>query len=451
MKKLLILAIVAACLTATASLTMADTNIIDEVAWVVGDEPIYRSEIEESYMQAQYDGVTFKTSPYCALPEQIAVEKLYLHQAKIDTIEPPANAVQSAVDQRINFLIANIGSKEGVEMQFRKPLPAIREQLVELYRNQYTIQQVQQSLTKDVKVTPADVRKFYARMEPDSVPEIPTQVEVQVITLYPQVEQSEIDDVKARLRDYAERVNSGESEFSTLAFFYSEDGSAKQGGEIGFHGKADLVPEFSAVAFNLNDPKKVSRIVETEFGYHIIQLIEKRGEQINCRHILLRPKVKQEAVDRAVYQLDSLKKELDKGVFTFDEAARYVSQDKDTRNNRGLMINPNTGSSKFEMKELPPAVARQVENLKPGDISPAFVMMDEKRNKEVVSMVLLTSRTPAHKANLAEDFSLLKNMYEAYEKEKILRDWVEKKIKQTYVHIEDGWNNCEFEFQGWIK
>ena len=444
----------ALALTGALASALADPtgNVIDEVAWVVGDEPIYKSEIEEMYQQAQYDGMTFKGSPYCAIPEQIAVEKLYLHQAKVDTIEPPESAVQSSVDQRLNFFINNMGSRERVEQQFRKPLPQIREQLVELMRNQYTIQQVQQSLTKDVKATPAEVRKYYASLPADSVPMVPQQVEVQIITLSPPVPQQEIDDVKARLRDYAERVNSGEAEFSTLAFFYSEDpGTRTQGGELGFRNKSDFVPEFSAVAFNLSEPGKVSKIVETEYGYHIIQLIEKRGEQANLRHILLRPKVRQADLGSSVVRLDSLRAEIVRGHINFDEAARYVSQDKDTRNNKGIMTNNSTGSSRFEMQDLPASVARRVETMQPGDISQAFIMMDERKNREVVAIVRLTNRIPAHRANLADDYALLKNMYEGKAREDILKRWVEQKIKDTYVRIEPGWSSCEFQYQGWIK
>lgn len=443
------IAIVLAAVWAVADPT---GNVIDEVAWVVGDEPIYKSEIEEYYQQAQSEGMTFDGSPYCAIPEQIAVEKLYLHQARLDTIEPPESAVQSAVDQRLNFFINNLGSRERVEMQFRKPMAQIREQLLEIMRNQYTIQQVQQSLTKDVKATPAQVRAYYATLPTDSVPLVPMQVEVQIITLVPAVPQQEIDDVKARLRDYAERVNSGEAEFSTLAFFYSEDpGSQKQGGELGFHGKADFVPEFSAVAFNLSDPKKVSRIVETEFGYHIIQLIEKRGEQINCRHILLRPKVSRADLDSAVVRLDSMRSEIMAGRFSFEDAARVVSQDKDTRNNKGIMINNVTGSSRFQMQDLPATIARRVETMQPGDISKAFIMIDEKLNREIVAVVRLTTRIPAHKANLSDDYNLLKDMYEAQAKEQILKDWIERKIRDTYVRIEPGWDACDFHYEGWIK
>ncbi len=433
-------------------MSMAQSNnVIDEVAWVVGDEPIYKSDIEAMYSQMQYDGTVFDGSPYCVIPEQLAVEKLYLHQAKLDTIEAPEAMVQQSVDKRLNFFIANLGSKERVEEHFRKPLPNLREQLIEVMRTQYIVQQVQESLTKDVKATPGDVRKYFNNLEEDSIPYIPLQVEAQIITLNPVIPQQEIDDVKSRLRDYTDRINRGESEFSTLAIMYSEDGSAMQGGELGFHGRADFVPEFSNVAFNLNDPKKVSKIVETEYGYHIIQLIEKRGDQINCRHILLRPKVSQKDLEDAVVRLDSLRKEIISDKFTFEDAARYVSQDKDTRYNKGFMVNVVNGSTRFEMQDLPQEVSRKIETMKIGDISEPFVMIDQARNKEVVAIVKLSNRIEGHRATLSEDYNLIKEMYENYQKENIIREWIEKKIKDTYVRIEDGWNDCEFKYSGWVK
>ena len=433
-------------------MSMAQSNnVIDEVAWVVGDEPIYKSDIEAMYSQMQYDGTVFDGSPYCVIPEQLAVEKLYLHQAKLDTIEAPEAMVQQSVDKRLNFFIANLGSKERVEEHFRKPLPNLREQLIEVMRTQYIVQQVQESLTKDVKATPGDVRKYFNNLEEDSIPYIPLQVEAQIITLNPVIPQQEIDDVKSRLRDYTDRINRGESEFSTLAIMYSEDGSAMQGGELGFHGRADFVPEFSNVAFNLNDPKKVSKIVETEYGYHIIQLIEKRGDQINCRHILLRPKVSQKDLGDAVVRLDSLRKEIISDKFTFEDAARYVSQDKDTRYNKGFMVNVVNGSTRFEMQDLPQEVSRKIETMKIGDISEPFVMIDQARNKEVVAIVKLSNRIEGHRATLSEDYNLIKEMYENYQKENIIREWIEKKIKDTYVRIEDGWNDCEFKYSGWVK
>lgn len=427
-------------------------NIIDEVAWVVGDEPIFKSEIEEMYQQAQYEGTSFSGNPYCIIPEQLAVEKLYLHQAKLDTIEAPENAVQSSVDQRLNFFVANLGSKERVEQQFKKPWPELRNQLVELFRNQYIIQQVQQNLTKNVKPIPGDVRKYYASLPEDSVPFVPLTVETQIITISPVVPRQEIEDIKAKLRDFTEQIQSGQSDFGTLAFFYSEDkGSAMQSGELGFHNKSDFVPEFSNVAWNLNDPSKVSRIVETEFGYHIIQLIEKRGEQANFRHILLRPKVRQADLDSAVVRLDTLRNQIRGGKISFEDATQFVSQDKDTKNNKGIMVNSATGNVQFEMKDLPSEIARRVESMQPGDISEPFIMMDERKNKEVVAMVKLTKRNEPHKANLADDYNLLKEMYENSAKEAILKKWVEKKIKDTYVQIGEGWDACEFQYDGWRK
>lgn len=443
-----LLAISAALFSATAQ---PRKNVVDEVAWVVGDEPIFRSDIEEMYSQMRSEGTLPAGDPYCVIPEQLAVEKLYLNQAKIDTITAPESQVQSAVDRRLNFFIANLGSKEKVEEFFRKPYNAIREQLVDVMRNNYIVEQVQGNLTKDVKATPRDVRKYFESLPEDSIPYVPTQVETQIITLNPAIPRQEVEDVKARLRDFADRVNRGDAEFSTLAIMYSEDGSNMQGGELGFHGKADFVPEFSNVAFNLSDPKKVSRIVETEFGYHIIQLIEKRGEQVNVRHILLRPKVSDQDLRTAVERLDSLGREIKSGKFNFEEAARYVSQDKDSRNNKGVMVNQATGSSRFEMQQLPPEVASAIEHMQPGELSSAFIMKDERKNRDVAALVRLTNRIPGHRANMAEDYNLIKEMYEAKRREEILRKWVESRIKEIYVNIEEGWGDCDFKYNGWKK
>ena len=431
-------------------LMTAQNNIAEEVAWIVGDEAIYKSDIEEQYQQLQYERTPIDGNPYCVIPEQIAIDKLFLHQAKIDTIEVPNSTVQQSVDARINYFIANLGSKKKVEEYFRKPIPEIREQLMNTVRDQYTIQQVQSSLTKNVKATPSDVRKFYNSIPKDSLPLIQKQVEVEIITINPIIPQQEIDEVKSRLRDYAQRVNNGESDFSTLALLYSEDGSAMSGGEIGFKSRNDLVPEYANVAFNLNDPKKVSKIVETEFGYHIIQLIEKRGDRINTRHILLKPKVNQKDLDSAVVKLDSLRKDILANKYTFEQAALYVSQDKDSRNNKGLMMNPQTHTTLFEMADLPDEIGKVVDKLQVGEISEPFIAINKSNNRQQVAMVKLVRRIEAHKADLAEDFQVLKDMYENKRKAEIIDEWVKEKQKKTYVHISEGWRNCEFKYN-WRK
>ena len=401
-----------ALLLGVAVQASAQNNIAEEVAWVVGDEPIYKSDIEEQYMQLQYERQPIDGNPYCVIPERMAIEKLFLHQAKIDTVKVQDAMVIQQAESRINYFIANLGSREKVEEYFRKPLPELKEQMIEVIRNQYTVQEVLRNLTKDVKATPSDVRKYYATLPPDSIPYIPQQVEVKLLSLNPVIPQQEIDDVKARLRDFTNKINSGENEFSTLAILYSEDGSSMYGGEIGFKSRSELVPEFASVAFNLNDTKKVSKIVETEFGYHIIQLIEKRGDRINCRHILLKPKVAQKALDEAKTRLDSIRKDMLDGKLTFEEATQWISQDKDTKNNKGIMVNRRTSSTKFEMADLPQEIAKVVDKMEVGDISEPFIMIDQSRNKEIVAIVKLSRRIEGHKANLSDDYQILQNMYQ---------------------------------------
>ncbi len=446
--------ILAALALAVAGVVMAATpsNVIEEVAWMIGDEPIYKSEIEQAYQDMQNDRIPIVGDPYCVIPEQLAIERLFLHQADLDTIEVQESMVQMQTDAQMNFLISNLGSKEKVEQYFRKAFPDIREYYATSMRNRTRVQQVRSNLTKNLKVTPSDVRRYFNDLPKDSIPFVPLQVEVQILTINPSIPRQEIDDVKARLRDYADRITSGESDFSTLAILYSEAPEGIRGGETGFMGRGQLVPEYAAVAFNLNDPKKVSKIVETEYGFHIIQLIEKRGDRINTRHILLRPKVADKDIADATVRLDSIRTDIvDNKKFTFDEATSHFSQDKDTRYSRGVMVNQQTGTTRFEMSQLPQEVARAVAQLEPGEISKPFIMRDPKRDRQIVALVKLTSRLDAHQANLGDDYQTIKDMYENAKKQEIVKDWLEKKIRDTYVRIEDGWRGCEFEHDGWIR
>ena len=443
---------IAAILSAISLWAATPGNVIEEVAWMIGDEPIYRSDIERMYQDMQSERVPVQGDPYCIIPEQIAIERLFLHQADLDTIEVQESMVQVQLDQQMNYLINNLGSREKVEQYFRKPFPEIREYYAENIRNRSRIQQVRSKLTEDIKVTPGDVRRYFDALPTDSVPFMPLQVEVPLLTLNPQIPRQEIDDVKARLRDYADRVTRGESEFSILAVLYSEDpGSAPRGGEMGFMGRGQLVPEFAAVAFNLNDPKKVSKIVETEYGFHIIQLIEKRGDRINARHILLRPKVAEKDLTDALARLDSVRVDIvDRKYFTYEEAVRHISQDKDTRLSNGVMVNQENGTTRFQMSELPQEVAKAVAELQPGEISQPFIMRDPKRDREIVAMVKLTNRIDAHQANMADDYQTIKNMYENAQREEIITKWLQNKIKDTYVRIEEGWRGCDFKHK-WVQ
>ncbi|MDE5555695.1 MAG: peptidylprolyl isomerase [Muribaculaceae bacterium] len=435
----------------------AQNNIAEEVAWVIGDEPIYKSDIEKAYQEYIQEGMRIKGDPYCVIPEQIAINRLFLHQADIDTVEVQESMIQMQADQQMNYLMSELGSREKVEQYFGQSYAQLRDSYATKIRERSRIGQVRNSLIKNVKITPSDVRRYYETLSKDSIPQVPMQVEVQIVSIKPLIPREEIDNVKARLRDFSDRISRGESEFSTLAILYSESpGDAVRGGELGFMGRGELVPEYAAVAFNLNDPKKVSKIVETEYGFHIIQLIEKRGDRINTRHILLKPKVAEKDLTDALGRLDSIRTDILDKKFTFEEAARFISQDKDTRFSRGVMVNnsqrsDNYGTTFFQMGELPQEVAKAIVGLQPGEISEAFVMKDPKRDQDIVAIVKLTNRVDAHTANLADDFQLIKSMYQNHLEEKIVSKWLDNKIKETYVRIEDGWRGCDFEHQGWIK
>ena len=430
----------------------AQKNIIDEVIWIVGDEAILRSEVEEQRIRAQYEGTPIQGDPYCVIPEQIAINKLFLHQAVLDSIEVSESTVMNQVENRLNFFISQIGSKEKMEEYFRKNTPALREDLRVMFREQMIIQQMQQKLVGDIKSTPADVRRFFNNLPVDSIPMVPAQVELQIISFEPPVPIEEINRVKERLRDFTERVNSGTTDFSVLARLYSEDTeSAKRGGELGFMGRGQLVPEFSAVAFNLTDPKKVSRIVQSEFGFHIIQLIEKRGDRINCRHILMKPRVSLEYKNKAIQRLDSIAGEIRNGKITFENAVMNYSLDKNTAMNAGLMLNEKSGTSKFEYQDLPQEVAKIVYGMNVGEISKPFSMINPQTNKEVVAIVKVKSKTENHRANLTDDYQMLKNYYEGIKREEFIKNWIVKKQRETYISIDPKWQNCEFQYPGWIK
>ena len=433
------------------SLGVKAQGVIDEVIWVVGDEAILRSEVEEERLRAQYEGQQIAGDPYCVIPEQLAIQKLFLHQAVIDSVEANESSVSHQVDMRMNYYINQIGSKEKMEEYFRKTSSEIREEMMTTVRNQMIIQQMQQKLTSNIKPTPADIRRYYNSLPMDSIPMMPAQVEVQILSFEPPVPIEETERIKQRLREFTERVQSGSADFSMLARLYSEDTeSAKRGGELGFVGKGQLVSEFADVAFNLNDPKRVSRIVQTEYGYHIIQLIEKKGERINCRHILLRPRISASDKVRAIERLDSIRNLILADSLQFEQAVIRFSEDKNTVMNAGLMINPNTGSSQFEYQDLAPEIAKQIYSMNEGDVSQPFVMMDQTKNKEVCAIVRLKKKTDIHRANLTDDFQAIKGMLEQKMSTDFLHNWILKKQKDTFVQISPEWQGCDFEYPGWL-
>jgi len=449
-------------LSSISGVTASDSDsihlgtVIDEVIWVVGDEAILMSDVESMRMQAAMEGQKWNGDPDCVIPEQIAVQKLFKHQAQIDSIEVTDADVASEVEQYINYWLEMVdGSRERLEEYRHKPLSQIRNDLREDLKDRQMVQKMKRKLVEDIAVTPAEVRRYFKDLPQDSLPFVPTEVEVEIIQITPKIPTEELNRVKDELREYTDRVNKGDASFQTLARLYSEDpGTARRGGELGFSGRGMLDPAFASVAFNLTDPKKVSKIVESEFGFHIIQLIEKRGDKVNVRHILRKPIVSDEAIDRALARLDSIADDIRAEKFSFEDAASMISDDKDTRNNKGLMSNsnPQTGriTSRFQMQELPAEVAKVVDTMQVGQVSRAFQMINQ-RGKTVCVVAKLKHRVEGHKASIQEDFQILKDVVLQKRQNERIHQWVVDKIKSVYTRLNDNYKDCKFEYEGWIK
>ena len=459
-----------ASIASIASIAPGDSvgSVIDEVVWVVGDEAILRSDIEVTRIQAAMQGMKWTGDPDCAIPEHLAVQKLFLHQAAIDSIDKDVTEadITSQLDARINYMIEQIGSKEKLEEYRRQSITQIKQAMHDDLRDEILIQKMKQKLVSDITVTPAEVRRYFKDMPQDSIPFVPTEVEVQIIAQTPKITIEEINRVKDELREYTDRINRGETSFQTLARLYSEDpGSRRQGGELDYTGRAVLDPSFASVAFNLTDPKVISKVVESEFGFHIIQLIDKRGDKIKVRHILRKPVVSDSAVNATILRLDTIAADIRKekvpdvlkgyfvgNKFTFEDGVSFFSDDKDTRNNRGLMANltERGQTSRFRLQDLPPEVARAVDTLQVGQISRPFTMVS-KSGKTVCVIAKLKNRTEGHKASVTEDFQVMKEVVMEKRREEKLHDWVVDKIKKTYVRIGDEYKDCQFEYEGWVK
>ncbi|KGN75018.1 peptidylprolyl isomerase [Porphyromonas macacae] len=433
----------------------AQRNIADEVVWMVGDEPILKSDIEFQKLRMKSSGMQIKGNPDCFIPEQIAVQKLFLNQAKIDSIEVDDKMVNIYVERWIEDVINQVGSKQKLEEYFNKNLSQIREDERREAKNGEIVRMMQQKIAENVRVSPSEIRRYYRDIPQDSLPYIPTTVEVQVIKLRPTIALSEIDAIKKKLRGWSEEVNTGKRDFSTIARLYSDDKrTAMQGGEYGFVSRAALDEKFASVVFNMSDKKRVSPIIETDEGFFIAQLVEKKGDLINFRQILLRPHIAETALVAAENRLDSIRTLIVDEKMKFGEASLLFSDDDNTRNNSGLMVNTNRessfySSSNFKMEELPQEISREVDKLKVDEISKPFRMTNDKGLEEV-AFVKLKFRTEGHKADLNRDFRTIKNMALADKREKVLDEWVREKQKDTYIFINEQYRNCDFKYPDWV-
>ena len=428
----------------------AQDNVVDKIIAVVGNQVVLKSDVENRFISLQAQGFTsgsvdLKTEIF----EDLLIQKLMIAQAAIDSIEVTEQEVENDLDRKMEMYVSRIGSKEKLEQYFGKTILEMKNDLRDDTRNERIKEKMQAEITKDIHITPAEVREFYNSLNKDSLPIVPGELEIQQIVKYPEVTADEKDRIRNRLRGYRDRVLNGDS-FSTLAVLYSEDpGSARQGGELGYTPRANLVPEFANVAFNLKSADKVSKIVETEYGFHIIQLIDRRGQRINVRHILLKPKIEEAKRTAATKQLDSIADLIRNDKMSFDEAAFYFSDDKDTRNNGGLLVNPYTAASKFQKDNLPPAIAQHVNDLKLNEISEPF--LDVSAGKDAYKIIKVKSESEAHTANLADDWNQFESMLTQKKQQDLLNKWIKDRQTNTYVHIDDSYQDSEFRFTGWIK
>ena len=438
----------------------AQGNVIDEIIWVVGDEAIFRSDVERWRREMMMSGQRIE-NPLCFIPEQLAIQKLFLNQARIDSIEVSDAVINRAADARINEWIALAGTIENVEREFGESMATIRESLRTSIRQSFLIEQVQQKHFGNIRLTPSDIRRFYSNLEPEDLPFIPTTMEMQIVTIDPVIPIEEIDIVRARLRDMTDRIHSGEVSFQAMAIAHSLCPSGIRGGELDFRGRAFFHAPFSNVGFALTDPTRVSNIVETEDGFHIIQLIERRGAEANLRHILLRPSVPQASFDVALARMDSIRTLIVEEQFSFDDAATFISSDRETRMNRGIMVNNNRrlamtggglnfGTPRFALDEINQDIARVVEHMNVGDISEPFIMRRDN-GAQVVAIVKITNRTEGHRATLARNYQLVRALAEQERRQALMSEWLQRTIQRTYVRISPAWRNCEFEYDGWLR
>ena len=445
--------------TAVSQKVSAQIGIIDEIIWVVGDEAIFRHEVEEMHRNLQRQG-RLEGNPLCFIPEQMAIQRLFLTQARTDSIEVSDAHVNRMVDAQINEWLAIVGSVEALEREFGQSMSRIREETFPHARNNALVDGVQQKHFGNIRLTPSEIRNFYNRIPSDSLPWIPTTVEMQIITINPTIPIEEVDAIRAQLRDFTDRIHAGEATFQSLAVIHSQCASAAQGGELGFSGRVRWHPPFSNAGWALTDPNRVSNIVETVDGFHIIQLIEARGEQRNLRHILLRPRVPQEALDTALVDLDSIRVAILDGRISFDDAATFFSHDTETRANRGIMVNnndrvtpfhhPNFGSARFTLDQLNQDIARVAGNMAVGEISQPFTMLND-RGQRITAIVKKTNRTEGHRATLTTDYQIIRELAENARRQEMADEWIRRAIARTYVRIKPAWQNCNFQFEGWIR
>jgi peptidyl-prolyl cis-trans isomerase SurA len=418
----------------------SQSTVIDEVAAVVGNHIVKKSDIEKQYLQYISQGNTETGGLRCAIIENLLLQKLLVQQATIDSVEVSDAQVESELDKRIRYFVKQIGSEQALESYYSEPIAKIKEDFRKMVKEQLLVQTMQSKITKEVSATPSDVRNFFNSIPADSLPYISAELEVAHIMLKPHVSEQQKLAIRERLEEYRKKIQAGE-DFSVYAALYSADRStAKKGGELGFFERGDMVPEFEAAAFKLK-PGEVSNVIETKYGFHLIQLIERRGNQINVRHILLQPEVDTEESAKVISKLDSIGNLIRNGSMTFEEAAEKFSEDEDTRYNGGTLINPQTGNTQFQPDQLDKILFFQIDTLPVGKVS-APIQMQSADGKTAYRIAMVRKRTEPHRANLKEDYQKIQDIVLQDKQAKAMEDWVKKTIKTSFVKVNEQYWTC---------
>jgi peptidyl-prolyl cis-trans isomerase SurA len=422
---------------------------IDGIIAVVGDEVILRSDLENQKIQAVAQGMDLGKNPTCSVMEDLLYEKLLLHQGGIDSVEVTESQIQSELDKRINAFIEQIGSREKLEEYYGKSISEIKAEFYELLEKQMIVQQMQYKITQDVKVTPAQVYDYFKTLPEDSLPLINAEVEVAHLVKYPPENFEENRRVRAKLREYREQILKGERDFATVAVLYSEDpGSAVKGGELGLQSRGTFVPEFDAVGLSLAEGE-ISDVFETQYGFHIMQLIERRGEKYNARHILLKPRVSQTDLLKAKAELEHIRSLILSDSLTFEQAAVRFSDDKDSKNQNGNIINPSTGGTRFQMSELDPQIFLTIDTMAVNEFSkPAY--MQQRDGRKAYRLIKLRRRTEPHRANMKDDYQIIQEAARSQQSAMAITEWIQRRVSVTYVEIDDSFTSCPFDYN-WAK
>ncbi|NPA45305.1 MAG: peptidylprolyl isomerase [Chlorobi bacterium] len=428
----------------------SQNNTIDGIVATVGQKTILKSDVETQILQYKSRGETHGDNLRCYVFEELLYQALLVNQAYVDSVEVTDNQVKSELDRRMTMFEEQMGGRDAMEKYFNKPYSKIRSHFETTIKDQLLAQQMEAQITSDINVTPKEVKAFFSKMPKDSLPLVESEIEIAQIVIHPKIQDKQVQKIKKTLNEFKKRVEEGE-DFGFLASLYSDDiASAEKDGDLGWVKRGDLVPEFAEAAFELTKEGQISDIVETEFGYHIIQFLERKGEKIHIRHILKIPKPLSSEKAKAKAKLDSIARIIRNGEMTFEEAALRYSTDEESNKNGGIVVNPYTGTSGFKSSQLDPATNYVLKQMKVGEISEPFDSYS-MRGKPEIKIIKLLGKTEPHVADIKTDYQLISDMAKQKKKKEVVSNWIKKIQKTTYLKIAPEYKQCKFKYSGWLE